>query len=286
MSTRPQESVLRAGVFGLGIMGRAIAGNLEADGLLAASWNRTPQPDFPRFRPDPADVVKAADLLFIIVTDARAVAVILDRIEPLLEARHLIIQCSTVEPAKDIEFAARAGRRGADFIEAMIAGSKDAAIARKIVFYTGGDAESIARAEPALRALSAERVHVGAIGKASAVKLATNLNLAIQIAALCESYFFARRAGLSDAEFFSVLRHNITWNRMAEFKEPKFRARDFSPQFSVKNMLKDVRLTLAVHADDYTLPLLQATERIYARAVEAGLGDEDMIALYRLLEEP
>lgn len=67
MCTRPQESVLRAGVFGLGIMGRAIAGNLEADGLSAASWNRTAQTDFPRFRPNPADVVEAADLLFVIL---------------------------------------------------------------------------------------------------------------------------------------------------------------------------------------------------------------------------
>ncbi|MGH8120242.1 MAG: NAD-binding protein, partial [Gammaproteobacteria bacterium] len=118
-----------------------------------------------------------------------------------------------------------------------------------------------------------------------AVKLAMNLNIALQIEALAESFAYAERAGIDADTFFNVLKNNTAWNRLSDVKEPRLRHKEFSAQFSVKNMLKDVRLALATEKTDHGLALLAAGEKIYARADENGLGNDDMISLYKLLND-
>lgn len=273
----------KTGVIGLGVMGRALADNLYRDGRLAASWNRTSTPQAPAWQSDISELAARADMLLIVVTDDVAVDAVLERLLPALESRHLVIQCSTVRPASNQRFTESVTNAGAAFVEALIAGSKPAAENRLIQFYMGGAEPDIKRAQPLLQTLGAGCVHVGAVGMASSAKLATNLYLAIQIAGLAECYAYARDSGLDDDAVFTVLRNNITWNKMAEFKEPKLRQQDFSQQFSIANMLKDVRLALDTAPDRRLLVLLQAAERQYQAAVDAGYGEDDMIAIYRLL---
>ena len=277
------ERKTRAAVLGLGIMGEAFARNLERAGLLGATWNRTFRPDFHGFTPTLHDVLQNNDVLFILVTEDQAVAEVLENMESELGPRHLVIQCSTVNPESNIGFQQLVEKRGAHFIEALIGGSKVAAIERQIIFYTGGAKAQVERAEPFLAAVSAKRIYIGEVGKASAIKLAMNLNIALQIEALAESFAYAERAGIDTDTFFNVLKNNTAWNRLSDVKEPKLRRREFSPQFSVKNMLKDVRLALATDKTDHGLALLAAVEKLYTRADEAGLGNDDMIALYKLL---
>jgi 3-hydroxyisobutyrate dehydrogenase-like beta-hydroxyacid dehydrogenase len=105
----------------------------------------------------------------------------------------------------------------------------------------------------------------------------------MQLEALCESYAYATSNGLSDDQYFNVLRNNTGWNYLCEYKEPKLRNRDYEPQFSVKNMLKDIRLALATDKTDEGMTLLKKTEAIYRTADDSGLGEEDMIALYKML---
>lgn len=272
-----------AAVLGLGIMGAAMGRNLEQARLLGAAWNRTPQTAFPRFTPDLHDAAERCELLLVLVSDDQAVAEVIDALAEVLGPHHLVIQCSTVNPATNIRCMRQVEKRGAGFIEALIGGSKVAAIERKIILYTGGDAAQVQRAEPVLAAISGKRIHIGAVGKASFVKLAMNLNIALQIEALAESFAYAGRAGIDADTFFTVLKNNTAWNRLSDVKEPKLRARDFTPQFSVKNMLKDIRLALATDKTDHGLTLLAAVEKIYARADRNGLGNADMISLYSLL---
>lgn len=270
-------------VLGLGIMGEAMARNLDQDGLLAAAWNRSPKNDFPKFQPSVHDAVKSSDIILVLVTDDQAVSDLLDLIEPDLGKQHLIIQCSTVKPESNIAFQKRVEKTGARFVEALIGGSKGAAINRQIIFYIGGNKDDAQRAEPVLQKISAKCIYIGETGKASHIKLAMNLNIALQVEALCESFAYAERAGIDAETFFNVLKNNTAWNRLSEYKEQKFRDKDFSPQFSVKNMHKDVRLALEMDGTDNRLALLTALEKIFARAEDAGFADDDMIALYKLL---
>jgi len=280
----PSQPCSHVGLIGLGIMGRALATNLENDGHLATSWNRTPSPTAPRVCDSLAQLAAASRTLMIVVTDEAAVESVLNDLLPVISGQHIIVQASTVSPAANQRFSEQVSATGATFVEALIAGSKPAAEKRQIIFYTGGDNAAVEAVDPLLRTLAANSVHVGPVGDASAAKLATNLYLAIQIAGLAECYGYARDSGLDDDAIFKVLRNNITWNKMAEFKEPKLRQQDFSPQFSINNMLKDVRLALDTARDTSLLVMLQAAECRYQAARDAGFGDDDMIALYRLIK--
>jgi 3-hydroxyisobutyrate dehydrogenase len=273
----------KTAILGMGIMGEAIADNLEQDGLLSATWNRTEKQGAPKFYNSIEETVSKANILFILVSDGIAVSNVLDLIEPVLTADHIVVQCATVKPEENINFDKRVHASGAAFIEALIGGSKVAAVERKIPLYLGGDAETVNYLEPILAKISAKRIYVGKVGTASIAKLAMNLNLSMQLEALCESYAYATSNGLSDEQYFNVLRNNTGWNYLCEYKEPKLRQRDFIPQFSVKNMLKDVRLALATDNTDKGMSLLKKTETIYAAGEEYGLGDEDMIALYKMI---
>jgi 3-hydroxyisobutyrate dehydrogenase len=278
-------SELNAAVLGLGIMGEAIANNLEQDGLLSASWNRTVKNDVPRFFNSIEDAVSKANVLLILVSDGAAVLNVINLIEPFLTQKHIVVQCATVKPEENIEFEYRVVACGASFIEALIGGSKVAAIQRKIPFYLGGDQDVVNKLEPLLVKISAKRIYVGKVGTASVAKLAMNLNLSMQLEALCESYAYAISNGLSDDQYFDVLRNNTGWNYLCEYKEPKLRARDYDPQFSVKNMLKDIRLALATDKTDKGMSLLKKVESIYHAGEKSGLGDEDMIALYKMIND-
>lgn len=275
---------LKIAILGLGIMGEAIAANLEQDGLLSATWNRTAKTDAPKFTDSIKDVVSRANVFFVIVSDGEAVSNVIDLLEPVLTQDHIVVQCATVKPEENIEFENRVEARGAAFIEALIGGSKVAAVERKIPLYLGGNADVVNKLEPLLAKISGKRIHVGKVGTASVAKLAMNLNLSMQLEALCESYAYAISNGLSDDKYFEVLRSNTGWNYLCEYKEPKLRTHNYEPQFSVKNMLKDIRLALATDKTDKGMTLLKKTETIYKAAEESGLGDEDMIALYKMIQ--
>ena len=276
---------LDCAVFGLGIMGRAIADNLEQDGVLTATWNRTPQTSAPEFVESITDAASKSNLLFIVVRDGQAVSDVLNQIEPVLNKDHIVIQCATVIPEENIEFKMRVENCNAKFLEALIGGSKVAAVNRKIPLYIGGKKEVLDQVEQVLARISSRIIHVGAVGAASVAKLAMNLNLAIQVEALCESYAYAISNGLSDDQYFEVLRNNTGWNYLCEYKEPKLRSRDYSPQFSVNNMLKDIQLALDTDRTDGGMQLLKKTESIYQAGENKGWGDEDMIALFKQVHQ-
>lgn len=277
------ESELRVAILGLGIMGEAIARNLDEDGLLSASWNRSTKKNVTKFFSSIEEAVSKANVLIILVSDGKAVMDVIELILPVLSKEHTVVQCATVLPEENINFNNMVEKTGASFIEALIGGSQVAAVERKIPLYLGGKTDVVNKLEPMLEKISGKRIHVGEIGTASAAKLAMNLNLAIQVEALCESYAFATRNGLTDDQYFNVLRNNTGWNYLAEYKEPKLRNRDYEPQFSVKNMLKDVRLALTIDKTDNGMSLLKKTESIYEACENSGIGNEDMIALYKLI---
>ncbi len=270
------------GVIGLGIIGGTWARHYAGAGVLAGCWNRTPQPAAPQWKESPEAVAAAADAVQIVVADPPAVQGVLDRILPRLGPGKTVIQSSTIDPGSSERFRAAVEARGARYLEAPFTGSKPAAEQRKTIFYLGGAPDLIAAAEPLLRLVSQTRLVVGAEPRqAAALKLAMNLNLAVMIEGLAEALTFARRAGIGDDLFFAALAQNVGHSGLAQLKEPKLRAGDFAPQFSVKHMHKDMRLASA--AAGGRLPLLEAARERLRLAEEGGDGDQDFSAVLKLL---
>lgn len=268
-------------VLGLGIIGEAWAKNLQADGLTPAVWNRTPK-SFPGFCSSAAEAADGADFIIIVVADPPAVEQVLRQIKPVLRSGQVVIQSSTISSQWTLQFSREVESTGARYLEAPFTGSKPAAEQRQTVFYLGGEPDLVERVRPVLSRLSKTILHIGPIGTASSLKLAMNMNIALIAEALSESLVFARQAGISDDTYFEALKANVSRSGVSDLKEPKLRKNDYSPQFSLKHMNKDLRLALE-SVGALELPLLRSVKKIYDAGIDAGWGDDDFSGLIRLL---
>ncbi len=271
----------RITVAGLGIIGSAWAKNLHADGLSVRGWNRSPK-DLPFYEKDLATAVADAEMIIIVVADPPAVESLLNTIVPYLKPGQIVVQSSTICAKSTKQFAKQVEATGAIFLEAPFTGSKPAAEARKTVFYLGGTTDAVEQARPVLSRLSAHILHIGAIGTASSLKLAMNMNIALMSEALSESLTLARTEGISDETFFDALHLNVGRSGFSDLKEPKFRGKDYAPQFSLKHMDKDMRLALET-AGDLDLPTTKALKSFYNKGMEKGFGEDDFTGMIRLL---
>jgi 3-hydroxyisobutyrate dehydrogenase and related beta-hydroxyacid dehydrogenases len=250
--------------------------------VLAGAWNRTPRPETPGWRDSAEDVAAAADVVQIVVADPAAVRALLERIAPKLGHGKVVVQSSTIDPDSSEEFRRTVEATGARYLEAPFTGSKPAAEQRQTVFYLGGEAALVGWLEPLLSIVSTARLHIGTNRQAAALKLAMNLNIAVQMQGLIEARALAAAAGIGDEIFYGALSRNVGYSGLVKLKEPKLRAGDFSPQFSVKHLHKDLRLA-SLAAGCAELPALDAVREQLKTAEARGFGDEDFIALNKVL---
>jgi 3-hydroxyisobutyrate dehydrogenase-like beta-hydroxyacid dehydrogenase len=272
-------------VLGLGIIGSAWAKNLIADGHAVRCWNRTPK-DFPNFHASIQEAVDGVEVIFIVVADPPAVQSVLDQIQAKLGPGGLVIQSSTISAKWTRLFAEQVQRTGAWFLEAPFTGSKIAAEQRQTVYYLGGAPEVVEKASPVLKPLSSANLHIGPLGSASSLKLAMNLNIAGVAQSLCESLTLCRAEGIPDEVYFNALERNISHSGVSDLKGPKLRQRDYSPQFSLKHMAKDLRLAMETAADlSVSLEQTGHLKKIYDQGMAAGWSDDDFIGLMRLVDK-
>ncbi len=269
---------------GYGIIGKAWHSHYLADGYELRTWNRSPKA-VPGFVADLARAAKGADVIHIVVSDPPAVEKVLEKIIPVLGPESLIIQSSTISPSWASLFQSKVEAKGASYVEAPFTGSKIAAENRQNVFYLGGRPDAVQRAQRVLKGLSKIISHVGTVEQASALKLAMNLQIASIAQALSESLSLARSYGIPDILYFELLENNVSRSGLSDLKKPKLLASDYSPQFSIKHMHKDLNLALeSALSTSLPLPLTQATRAIYQQGLEQGLGDQDFTALIELLK--
>lgn len=276
---------MKIAVLGLGLIGSAWARNLIADGHEVRCWNRSPK-DFPNFTPSIQKAVTGTEAIFVLVSDPAAVKSVLEQILPELRPDQLVIQSSTISAEWTLKFAQMVRDTGATFVEAPFTGGAQAAEKRQTVYYLGGDSAVVERVRPFLKSIAGGIQHIGPLGTASTLKLAMNLNLAGIAQTLCESLTLCRAAGISDDTYFEALSRNSGHSRVSDQKEPKLRQRDYSPQFALKHMGKDLRLALETAAS-HSLMLGQTAnlKQTYDRGMEAGWKEEDYIGLVRYLEK-
>ena len=170
---------------------------------------------------------------------------------------------------------------GGSFVDMPFTGSKIAAEQRQTGFFVGDDASVLPRVEAVLRPLSKAILPIGRVGAAMTIKLALNLMIATTFQSLAEAFRLANAAGIEPATFFRCLDLNVAKSGLADLKKPKLLARDWSPQFSLKHMHKDLRHALALAARlGVAVPLTRELERDYAAHAARGLGEADFSVLY------
>jgi 3-hydroxyisobutyrate dehydrogenase-like beta-hydroxyacid dehydrogenase len=276
-----KSSKVPVGVIGLGIIGSRVTSLLRREGHTVSVWNRSPKPE-PAFLASATEVAEAADLLQLFVRDGEALLSVLRSIAPALGPNHVVMNHATVGPAETLEAERIVREHGAAFLDAPFTGSRDAAAAAQLVYYIGGAEPDLDRALPVLKVSAKAILHMGPVGAATYVKIATNMISAAQVEALAEALALLARGGVPLTRLGEALEHNVANSGVITAKLPQMLSGDFEPRFSVSNMLKDLRLALScVEGKGIDLPVTSAAAGALMGAMQAGWGGEDFSSLAR-----
>lgn len=272
-------------------MGRPMAANLAKAGHEVNVWNRTPGKDVPGAKTSatPAEAVKGKEVVWMCVSDTKAVEQVLfgpNGAAAALEKGAIIADSSTIAPSASVQFATKIRERGADFIDAPVTGSKIAAEGGSLTFILGGKAETIARVQPLLDAMGKKFIHMGDNGKGLAAKLAQNLQIAFIYEGLAEGLTLATKMGVAPEKLFELIQASMIRSGVADYKAPFILKRDYSPNFPLRLMHKDMHLMMdAARENGVKLPGLEKIDEIYEAASRAGHDDLDYAATIMLVEE-
>ena len=267
---------MRVAVLGTGIMGGSMAKNIAAAGHDVVVWNRSREKAAATglaVAETPADAVGGADVLVTVLRDFDAVVEALDGVE--LGDRPWL-QCSTVGPRVD-ELA----RLDPQLVDAPVLGSRKAAADGALTVYLAGPAAARDAVRPVAEAMG-EVVDVGdRVGDATRLKLVLNTWVVLLTESTAELLALAEAGGLDPRLVLETLSGQPMDSPYLQLKGSLIVDRTFEPQFKLETALKDVELIEELAArSGVELPLVEATARAFARAVELGHGDEDMAATW------
>ena len=280
---------------GLGTMGSGMASNLLKAGYKLTVWNRSPGKCEPlarkgaRVAQSPADAVRDVDLVMYSLSNDQAVNEVVFGAKGILsgsKAGQIAIDMSTVLPVTSLQELEAYAKRGVDFLDAPVFGSKNEAAKATLWIMAAGNEAIFRIAKPVLEHLGQSVHYFGKSGNAAAMKLVGNLIVALELEALAEGLVLAQKAGLDLDTVMEVV-------NVADFRSPllvsngqNILKRDFSTSFALKLMLKDAGLIEKFGESlQSPIPGLQVAKRNLESAVALGFGTENASALIKALEE-
>ena len=263
------------GVIGLGIIGSRIAANVAKAGYEVFVWSRSPHA-VPNFLSSPREVAETATVLQLFVRDDSALLAAMHDMQSALTPRHIVMNHATVSPDATMKAAEIASKQGAGFLDAPFTGSKMAAQNGKLVYYIGGDEGLLDQVRDILSASSTQIMHVGKIGDATVLKIATNAITAVTVKGVEEALAITRAQGIEPQKLLEALQPNANYSPLIGMKLPAIIHQNFEAHFSLRNMLKDADFArdLAAKAK-LSVPAIDAMAAAMRSQLEAGNGDKD-----------
>jgi 3-hydroxyisobutyrate dehydrogenase-like beta-hydroxyacid dehydrogenase len=273
----------RVGVIGLGIIGARVAKNLRKAGFDVYVWNRTPKEE-PQFVQSPQVLAETCQVLQIFVANDAAILETIAKLRPALTQQHLLIAHSTISPDTIKQIKAELAPTGAHLIDAPFTGSKGAAEKGQLVYYVAADPIDLERAKPILEATSRHIVYLDHLGDASLIKIATNLITASIVQSLSEAIAITEKAGVNPEKLVEAIEYNACRSGVSDLKIQAILNRDFDPNFSLTNMLKDSRLALKLAEKlKVDLPVTKTVSQLLTRGDEKGWGSQDFAVVSELV---
>jgi 3-hydroxyisobutyrate dehydrogenase len=288
-------SAMKVGFVGLGIMGSRMARNLAQKGFQVSVWNRTPSRAQAlteygvRVASSPADLASQVDVFCTSVADPAALREVAMGSSGLLSASRagqLFIDFSTISPDFARELESVSSKRGVDFVEAPVTGSKMGADRGTLLLMVGASPGPFERAKPIFAAVGEKVIHCGPVGSGSQVKLGGNAIIAMMLEGLCEAMLLTQVAGIDPRKLLEVVQASGFRSPYYDFKGPSILRREFEPHFSIDLMFKDLRLFLD-NAAQHRVPTpgVSAVKETYQLARAQGKGEQDIGAVVTALED-
>jgi 3-hydroxyisobutyrate dehydrogenase-like beta-hydroxyacid dehydrogenase len=283
------------GFVGLGAMGSRLATRLMAAGHTVVGYNRTAEKARAlvaaglRLERTPRAVTEATDTVFSMITDdaaLRAVALGPEGVVAGLRSGAVWVEMSTVGPAVVRELGDAVAARGAAILDVPVSGSTITVEQGTASFQVGGDPKALDRVRPYLAAMGSGGVtHVGPLGLAKTMKVATNLGLAVQILAFSEAVLLAEKSGIAREVAVDALLKSVVASPMIKYRGPFVVGRmPRDAWFPVPMIQKDLQLALDHgRAIGVPLPTTALTQEFLTMARGLGLGDRDFATVFDVL---
>ena len=276
-------------------MGSGMASNLLKAGYQLSVWNRSIDKCEPfarkgaRVADTPTDAVRDVDLVMYSLSNDQAVEDVVFGAKGILRGMkegQIAIDMSTVLPTTSLREQEAYAKRGVDFLDAPVFGSKQESADAKLWIMAAGNKAIFEKVKPVLEHLGQTVHYFGKNGNATAMKLVGNLNVALEMEALAEGLVLAQKAGLDLKAVMEVV-------KVADFRSPllvsngqNILKRDFSTSFALNLMLKDAGLIKKfAESLQSPIPALRVVEKNLESAVTLGFGKENASAVIKALEK-
>ncbi len=284
---------LNLGFIGLGIMGAPMAGHLLAAGHRLFVNTRSAVPAAltaagATVCASGREVAEQADIVFLMVPDTPDVEKVLfdeNGVAAGLSAGKAVVDMSSISPIETKAFAERVAALGADFLDAPVSGGEVGAKAASLTIMVGGREPVFQRLQPLLALMGKNITHVGPVGAGQTTKVANQIIVALNIAAVGEALVFASKAGADPAKVREALMGGFASSRILEVHGERMIKRSFNPGFRIQLHQKDLNLALqSAKALSLALPGTANAAQLMQACAAQGYDQLDHSALVRALE--
>jgi 3-hydroxyisobutyrate dehydrogenase/2-hydroxy-3-oxopropionate reductase len=290
------DFMAQLGFLGLGIMGGPMARQLAGAGHTLAVWsyNQSKAKQLAAsagatFCESPEAVARQSECVFLCVGDtamSRKVILGPTGLVQGAQAGFVIVDCSTVSPLESSRIAMELGEKKIDFLDAPCTGSKSGAEGGTLTFMVGGPPAVFERVRPWFLAMGKSLYYCGESGMGLRAKLTQNLILGNLLQAFNEGLVLSTKGGVDPALMLDILNNSAARSGLIAAKAPAVFKRDFSTNFSVKWLSKDIRLAIDLASElGVPIPLTSLAQQLYQSAMARGYGEEDICGSIRVLEE-
>ena len=282
---------MKIGFIGLGIMGAPMAGHLLAAGHQLFVRTRSKVPDAlsgASVCASPKEVAEKADIVFTMLPDTPDVEAVLfgkDGVASGLSKGKTVVDMSSISPIETKAFAKRINDLGCDYLDAPVSGGEVGAKAGSLTIMVGGPEATFERVKPLFELMGKNITLVGGNGDGQTTKVANQIIVALNIAAVGEALVFAAKAGADPAKVRQALMGGFASSRILEVHGERMIKRTFNPGFRIQLHQKDLSLALAgARALGIALPGTANAAQLMQACAANGMADLDHSALVRALE--
>ena len=283
------------GFIGLGVMGGRMAKRLLDAGHTVTGYNRTRSKGQwlidagMAWGETPRAVAEAADYTFSMVTNTEALHSITEGPDGLLAGLSpgkIYVDMSTVSPVFSQELAKQVADKGASMLDSPVSGSVVTLEEGRLSLMVGGDAETFEKVKPILQDIGPKVTHVGTNGLAVAMKIATNLSLAVQMLAFSEGVLLAEKSGIKRETAVEVLTNSVIASPMVKYRGPFVLGMPDEAWFNCYMMQKDMNLALELGRElEVPLPTTAVTNEFLTAARGMGLEKQDFAIVFDVLAQ-
>jgi len=280
---------------GLGIMGKPMAKNLLKAGypLLVHNRSKSPADELVKAGAQKTDSPKQAaqksDIIITMLPNSPDVELVITGENGILEGAksgQIIIDMSSIEPLVSQKIAADVAKKGIEMLDAPVSGGEPGAIKGELAIMVGGKEKIFQKCLPIFNVLGKSAVRVGDIGAGGFAKLANQIIVAMNIAAVSEAFVLGQKAGLEPKKLYEAIRGGLAGSRVMDAKIPLISERNFKPGFKIKLHDKDIKNTLKTSADlQVPLPFTGLVEQILTALIVDGKGELDHGGIVQFFEK-